>query len=60
METFDIPHFVDNDFDDEESCEAMADFFSTISQEFDPIDIDKFSPSIKEVRFCLSMRYMLE
>ena len=27
----------------------MADFFSSISQEFDPIDVDKFSPAIKDV-----------
>ena len=48
LETFDIPQFVDNDYDDEQSSEAMADFFSSISQEFDPIDVDKFSLFIKE------------
>ena len=48
METFDIPEFVDNDFTDQQSSEAMADYFSSISQEFAPIDVDEFPPTIKE------------
>ena len=28
--------------------ESFADFFSSISQEFDTIDIDKFPPNIKK------------
>ena len=49
QERFDVPEFVDNNFDDKQSSEAMADFFSSISQKFDPIDVDKFSPAIKDV-----------
>ena len=44
METFHIPQFVDNYYDDEKSCET----FSSISQEFDPIDVDKFPIFIKK------------
>ena len=47
-ETFDIPEFIDNDYDDKQCSEAMADFFSSISQEFDPIDVERLSPKIKE------------
>ena len=48
QEKFDIPEFVENNLDDKQSSEAMADYFSTISQQFDPIDVNKFSPAIKE------------
>ena len=40
QERFDVPEFVDKNLDDKQSSEAMADFFSSISQEFDPIDVD--------------------
>ena len=49
MESFDIPDFVNNDYTDQQSSDAMADYFSSISQKFDPIDVDDFSPSIKDV-----------
>ena len=48
QQTFDIPEFVDNNLNDKESSEAMADYFSSISQQFDPIDVNKLSPAIKE------------
>ena len=46
--SFDIPEFVDKGFDDEHSAEAIADYFSSISQEFEPISVERFSPLIKE------------
>ena len=47
-ETFDVPEFLDNNFDDNQSAEALADFFSSISQEFQPLDVNNFSPDIKD------------
>ena len=48
QENFDIPEYLENDYDDEQISEAMAGYFSAISQEFEPIDVDRFSPLIKE------------
>ena len=45
--TFDIPEFVDNNLNENDSAEALADFFSAISQEFLPLDPDRFPPNIK-------------
>ena len=47
-ETFDVPEFLDNNFDDNQSAEALADFFSSISQEFQPVDVNNFSSNIKD------------
>ena len=47
-ETFDIPEFVDNNLDDMQSAEALADFFSSISQEFQALDVTKFPPNVKD------------
>ena len=44
--TFDIPEFSANNLDDEQVAEALADHFSAISQEFNPIDVSKFPPNI--------------
>ena len=44
---FQIPSHVESDFSAQESAETIADHFSRISQEFDPIDPSKFSPSLK-------------
>ena len=44
-DTFEIPEFADNNFTDEQSAEALADFFSSISQEFVPIDANSFHPA---------------
>ena len=46
--TFDLPEFVDNNLDDKQSAEALADYFSSISQEFQPLDVSKFPPNIKD------------
>ena len=48
QENFDIPEYLENDYDDEQVSEAMAGYFSAISQEFEPIDVERFSPLIKE------------
>ena len=48
METFDIPEFIENNFNDKQSADALADYFSSISQEFKPISIDEFPPNIKD------------
>ena len=47
-DTFDIPEFVDKNFDDKQSAEALADYFSSISQEFQHLDPNKFPPNIKD------------
>ena len=47
-ENFQIPEYVDKNFSPQQSAEALADYFSRISQEFDPIDPTSFSPSLKE------------
>ena len=46
--SFEIPEFVDNNMNDSQSAEALADFFSAISQEFDPVNIDRLPPKIRE------------
>ena len=43
-----IPEFVEHNFSDEQSAEALADFFSSISQEFEPIDASSFHPKLKD------------
>ena len=47
-ETFDLPELVDNNFDDKQSAEALADYFSSISQEFQPLDVNKLPPNLKD------------
>ena len=47
-ENFHIPEYVDKNFSPQQSAEALADYFSRISQEFHPIDPSSFSPSLKE------------
>ena len=44
--TFDIPEL--ENLDDEQSAEVLADFFSSISQEFQPLAVDEFPPNMKE------------
>ena len=46
-ESFQIPSHVDANLSAEESANLLADFFSKISQEFDPIDPSNFSPALK-------------
>ena len=45
---FHIPEYVEKNFSPQQSAEALADYFSRISQEFLPIDPSSFSPSLKE------------
>ena len=45
---FILPNHADNHLSEEESAEKIADYFSSISQEFEPLDFDKLSPSIKK------------
>ena len=47
-DTFDVPEFIEQNLDDNESAEALADYFSAISQEFKPMDIDQLPPNIKD------------
>ena len=37
-QNFEIPELVENNLDENQSAEALADFFSSISQEFEPIN----------------------
>ena len=45
---FEIPSHVEQNLSAEESAEVIADYFSSISQEFDPIDSSRFTPDLKE------------
>ena len=45
---FDIPEFIEKNMDDEQCAEAMADYFSEISQQFEPIRFENLPPAIKE------------
>ena len=47
-DTFDIPEFVDMDLNDQQSAEALAEHFSSISQEFQPLDTSTLPPNLKE------------
>ena len=38
---------MNNSLDDKDSAEALADYFSAISQEFLPLNPDHFPPNIK-------------
>ena len=44
---FQLPSHLESNFSPEESAEVLADHFSSISQEFDPIDPSKFSPALQ-------------
>ena len=45
---FTLPNHVEQNFSPFESAEKLADYFSHISQIFEPISIERFSPSIQE------------
>ena len=45
---FQIPSHVESNLSAQQSAELLADYFSRISQEFDPIDANKFSPALKQ------------
>ena len=46
--TFTLPSHVEKNFTPEESAEVFADYFSVISQEFEPISIQRFPPYLKQ------------
>ena len=45
--TFDVPEFVNDNLDEKQSAEALAEYFSSISQEFKPLDPDDLPPNVK-------------
>ena len=45
---FTLPNHVEQNLSPFESAEKLADYFSHISQIFEPISIERFSPSIQE------------
>ena len=45
--TFDVPEFVDDNLDEKQSDEALAEYFSSISQEFMPLDPDNLPSKVK-------------
>ena len=50
--TFTLPSHVEQNLSPAQSAEAFADFFSSISQQFEPISIQKFPPSLKQKLEC--------
>ena len=44
--TFDIPEFAENNYNDKQA--SKQDHFSSISNEFKPIDVNEFPPNIKD------------
>ena len=46
-ELFKLPGHVNDKLSEQESAEKIADYFSAISQEFDPLDINKLPPNIQ-------------
>ena len=44
---FKLPGHVNDKLSEQESAEKIADYFSAISQEFDPLDINKLPPNIQ-------------
>ena len=47
-ENFQIPAHVEANLSPQQCAESLADYFSQISQEFDPINMNRFSPKLKE------------
>ena len=45
---FTLPSHAEQNFTPAQAAEALAEYFSSISQEFEPICAEKFSPSLKE------------
>ena len=46
--TFTLPSHIENNLSARESAELIADHFAAISQDYDPIKLDNFSPIIRE------------
>ena len=47
--TFTLPSHVDGNLSAQQSAEIIADHFSSISQDYEPIEVDNFPPRIREV-----------
>ena len=47
-DSFDVPEFVEENLDLQQSAEALAEHFSAISREFQPLNVDELSPAIKD------------
>ena len=45
--SFTLPSHAEDDLSPQESADIFADYFSTISHEFDPICVEDFPPSLK-------------
>ena len=45
--SFEIASFDDQGYSNQESADLLADHFSKISQEFDPIDVGRFPPNVR-------------
>ena len=45
---FSLPSYEEEDLSPDQSAERLAEYFSSISQEFEPINLDNFPPWIKE------------
>ena len=46
--SFTLPSHVEQNFSSAESAEALAEYFSLISQKFEPISVEKFPPCLKQ------------
>ena len=46
--TFTLPNHVENNLSAKESADLIADHFSLISQEYEPINCDNFPPKIRQ------------
>ena len=46
--SFTLPSHADNDLSPQQSADIFADYFSAISQEFDPICVSEFPPNIQQ------------
>ena len=46
---FELPQQIEHNWTDSQTAEELADYFCQISQEFEPISINKFSPKVREI-----------
>ena len=44
---FTLPEHVDNNISEQESAEKIADYFSNISQEYEPLNFEQLPPNVK-------------
>ena len=62
LNTFTLPSHVEKNLSPQESAELIADHFAAISQYYEPINIDRFPPNIRESlsNHCMSVVPVLE